>query len=153
MRKLLVPLLLVVFTLVACNSEEVYEGVPYKDKEVIEIIFYRNWQAPGLLGFNRVRAVSSLRHTQRINDYETMVTLITIINKTKETNAFDVLLRNSDYDIILKFDDDTTKIMHLAVNDEGEKGLLVDNSEPANAFRIQVEDNMKIREVIEGRNN
>lgn len=152
MKKIIVLFLLMIITLISCNSGEVVEGVPYEGKDVVEISLHQNWQTP-FLKLNTVRGVSSLRRTKIINDNETMVKLINIIEKTIETNSFEVHLRSSQYDLILKFDDNTTKVFHLEVNKEGEKGLFVDNSASPNAFRIPVEENKQLQEIIESPNN
>ncbi|MCT8136687.1 hypothetical protein H1D32_02335 [Anaerobacillus sp. CMMVII] len=139
-------IILVTMTLAACNSGEAIEGVSYEDKIVIEITLHQNWQSNLFFRFNNTKFISYLRTKSSVNDRESMTLIIDVIKKTEDTTSFEFVLINSDYDVVLAFDDETTKKYALTLNSEGEEGVLVVHG--GSAFRIPVEETNVLRELI-----
>jgi hypothetical protein len=58
----------------------------------------------------------------------------------------ELMLIKSDFDLVLKFDDDTEKKYLLSLKNESKTGLLIDAED--SAYRIPAYDTTKLKEII-----
>jgi hypothetical protein len=126
---ILTPLLLILF---ACSSEPVNDFVvTYGDKNVKQIILIKNNQ---------------FKQKRIFKDADTIGVFIEAIENAEKTPSFELMLIKSDYDMVLKFDDDTEKKYLLTLKNDSKTGLLIDSED--SAYRIPTEDTTQLKEII-----
>jgi hypothetical protein len=118
--------------LVACSSEPVNDlVVTHGDKNVKQIILIKN---------------NLLKQKRIFKDAETIGVFIEAIENTEKTPSFELMLIKSDYDLVLKFDDNTEKKYLLTLKNDSKTGLLIDSED--SAYRIPADDTTKLKEII-----
>jgi hypothetical protein len=116
----------------ACSSEQVNDWVvTYGDKNVKQIILIEN---------------NLFKQKRIFKDAETIGVFIEAIENTEKTPSFELMLIKSDYDLVLKFEDNTEKKYLLTLKNDSKTGLLIDSED--SAYRIPADDTTKLKEII-----